>query len=189
MAPTYHTRKQIYKVLEAKSLRKRHWSTKFADHLTTFTSTPAFLFANVGLFIIWVLLNLNAFPALTPFDPYPFGFLTMVVSLEAIILSVFVLISQNRAAQIATLREELHLRINQIAEQEVTKCLELLLELRTNAGIKTADPELEEMLKRIDPEEMERSIEAQLARADKSLVREMIGNALPKLNVNKNLKQ
>ena len=175
MAPTYHTRKQIYKVLEAKSLRKRDWSTRLADHLTSFTSTPSFLFVNVGFFLVWILLNLGFIPGFTPFDPYPFGFLTMVVSLEAIILSVFVLISQNRAAQIATLREELHLRINQIAEQEVTKCLELLLELRTHEGIKTPDPELDEMLKKINPDELEKSIEDQLARADKSLVRQLIG--------------
>ncbi len=183
---TYHTRKQIFKVLEAKSLRKRNRSTKLADHLTSYTSTPFFLFFNVGFFISWILLNLNILPNFPAFDPYPFGFLTMVVSLEAIVLSIFVLISQNRAAQIATLREELHLRINQIAEQEVTKCLELLVQLKDKAGIVYDDPELEQMLKKIDANELEKSIEQQLVRADHSLVSEFIGNAIPRT---KSLKQ
>ncbi|HSW89875.1 MAG TPA: DUF1003 domain-containing protein [Patescibacteria group bacterium] len=178
MSPTYHTKHQIYKVLEAKSLRKRSWSTTFADHLTAYSSTARFLFANIAIFVFWIVVNGGVIHGVKPFDPYPFGLLTMVVSLEAIILSVFVLISQNRAAQIATLREELHLRINQIAEQEITKCLELLLELREHAGITRVDMELEQMLKQINPEELERSIEKQLANADRSLVREMLGSTL-----------
>ncbi|MEP7166908.1 MAG: DUF1003 domain-containing protein [Candidatus Woesebacteria bacterium] len=188
MARSYHTRRQIYKVLEATSLRQRSSSTKFADHLTSYSSTPLFLFVNVGIFIVWITLNLGLVPGFAPFDPYPFGFLTMVVSLEAIILSVFVLISQNRAAQIATLREELHLQINQIAEQEITKCLEILVELKKERGISgpDPDPELEWMLKRIDPEQLERDIEKQLAKADQSLVREFIGNTMIH---NKGLKQ
>src|SRR5688572_17134756 len=102
-------RKQLYRALEAKSLRSRSVSTKIADSLTAITSTPLFLFLNAFFFIAWVVINNGLIPGITPFDPYPFGFLTMVVSLEAIFLSIFVLVSQNRAAQIATLREELHL--------------------------------------------------------------------------------
>ncbi len=184
---TYHTKKQIFKVLEAKSLRKRNWSTKLADHLTSYTSTPKFLFVNVGIFVAWIAINSNLIPAVPAFDPYPFGFLTMVVSLEAIVLSIFVLISQNRAAQIATLREELHLRINLIAEQEVTKCLEMLVVLSKKAGITETDPELDQMLKHIDSAELEKNIEEQLARADRSLVKQFLGNAIPRGN--KNLKQ
>lgn len=173
---TYHTKKQLFKVLEAKSLRKRDWSTKFADHLTSYTSSPLFLFANVGIFLAWVAINSNLLPAIPAFDPYPFGFLTMVVSLEAIVLSIFVLISQNRAAQIATLREELHLRINLIAEQEVTKSLEILRLIAKKNGITLDDPELEKMLEPVNPNELEQSIEEQLARADKSLVRQLVGD-------------
>jgi uncharacterized membrane protein len=142
---------------------------------------------NVGIFLLWILLNIDIIPGFKPFDPYPFGFLTMVVSLEAIILSVFVLISQNRAAQIATLREELHLRINQIAEQEITKCLEILAELREKSGNTREDAELDRMLQPVNAAELEQLIEQQLARADKSLVKQFIGNPFAKGN--KNLKQ
>lgn len=173
---TYHTRKQIFKALEATSLRKRTWATRLADHLTIYTSTPFFLFLNVGFFILWISANTGMIPGITPFDPYPFGFLTMVVSLEAIVLSIFVLISQNRAAQIATLREELHLRINLIAEQEITKSLEMLLALQKKAGIENDDPEMEKMLGTINPDQLEASIEKQLAEADKSLVSELAGD-------------
>lgn len=185
----YHTRKQIFKVLEAKSLRKRSWSAKLADHLTSYASTPLFLFLNAGFFVVWISINVGFIQGIKPFDPYPFGFLTMVVSLEAIVLSIFVLVSQNRAAQIATLREELHLRINLIAEQEITKCLEMLLALQEKAGIAKDDPEMEKMLNTINPTELEQRIEEQLARADKSLVVELAGDlrsiVLPQSNKKK----
>lgn len=173
---TSHTHRQIYKALEAKSLRSRSLSTLIADHLTIWTSKPAFLYLNAAFFVIWIVVNLGLVPAILPFDPYPFGFLTMVVSLEAIFLSVFVLISQNRAAQIATLREELHLRLNLIAEQEITKSLEILLKMQKKMGIYEKDEELERMLEMVNPTDLETSIQHQLLCADKSLVRTFIGD-------------
>lgn len=166
-------RHQIHQALEAKSLRSRSFSTKIADTLTAKTSTPAFLFFNAFFFVAWIVINTGLVPGIVPFDPYPFGFLTMVVSLEAIFLSIFVLVSQARAAQIATLREELQLRVNIITEQEVTKTLQVLAEIRKKMGITTEDLELEKMIQEINTSTLERSIEDQLKRADKSLVRQV----------------
>ncbi len=177
-----HTRKQIFKALEAKSLSSRNWSTVIADHLTSKTGNPSFLYLNALIFVLWIVINLGVVPGIVPFDPYPFGFLTMVVSLEAIFLSIFVLISQNRAAQIATLREELHLRLNIIAEQEITKTLEMLKKMHKKMGIEEIDPDLERMLETIDPVQLEKSIQNQLTRADKSLVRLFIGDLSDVLN-------
>ena len=166
-------RKQLYRTLEAQSLRSRSFSTKFADALTAKTSSPSFLYLNSAFFIFWIVVNTGMIPGVTPFDPYPFGFLTMVVSLEAIFLSIFVLVSQNRAAQIATLREELHLRINLIAEQEITKSLQVLNRIRKKMDIHIDDPEFEQMTQELSASEIQRSIEEQLKRADKSLVKEV----------------
>lgn len=167
-------RRQFYRALEAKSLRSRSLPTRISDSLTAKTSTPLFLFLNFILFAGWIGINIGVVPGIVPFDPFPFGLLTMFVSLEAIFLSIFVLISQARAAQIATLREELHLRINLIAEQEVTKSLEILSALRTKMGITTPDPELDHMLKKIDTGTLEQSITEQLERADESLFKQLV---------------
>jgi uncharacterized membrane protein len=163
---TNTTPRRLYRALEAKSLRGRNFATRLADYLTGLTSTPLFLFLNMALFAGWIAINVGAIPGVQPFDPFPFGLLTMAVSLEAIFLSIFVLVSQNRAAQTATLREELHLRINLIAEQEVTKILEVLSEMRTKMDIKTPDLELEEMLKAVNTSDIEQSILSQIGRAD-----------------------
>lgn len=163
------SRKHIFRALEAKSLRNRSQATRLADYLTGLTSQPAFLFLNIAFFVAWIVPNLGLVPGIEPFDPFPFGLLTMVVSLEAIILSIFVLVSQNRAAQIATLREELHLRINLIAEQEITKSLQILARMEKKMGIKEKDEELEKMIESLDTSTLEKSITEQIDRADESI--------------------
>ena len=162
-------RRQFFKTLEAKSLRSRPFATRIADKLTTKTGTPTFLFLNGLIFFVWIYINLGFVSQLQPFDPFPFGLLTMLVSLEAIFLAIFVLISQNRQARISTIREEMHLRINLIAENEITKILELLAEMRKKMGIQTKDPELEQMLEQINANYIETSIADQMSRADRSL--------------------
>jgi uncharacterized membrane protein len=164
---TQQPRKQIFRALEAKSLRSRSAATRLADFLTGMTSTPTFLFLNMLFFVVWIGLNVNIVPGFRPFDPFPFGLLTMAVSLEAIFLSIFVLVSQNRAAQIATIRDELNLRINLIAEREVTKILHLLVYM--NKGKKIVnDEELERMLQDVHAADLEQVILQQIERAEQS---------------------
>ena len=92
---------------------------KVADWIAWFSGSMPFLFINMGWFIIWI--GLNTLPlSFTPFDPYPFGFLTMIVSLEAIFLSCFVLISQNRQAEKDRVRSDIEYDVNIKAELEVT---------------------------------------------------------------------
>lgn len=161
-------RRHIFKAMEAKSLRSRSSATRLADYLTTLSSQPSFLFLNIAFFGCWILVNsgLLPFPGFTPFDPFPFGLLTMIMSIEAIMLSIFVLISQNRAAQTATIRDELHLRINLIAEQEITKTLQMLARIEKKMNIKIEDPELDGMIKNLDTTTLEQSIANQIERVD-----------------------
>jgi uncharacterized membrane protein len=164
-------RKQIFRALEAKSLRNRSVATRIADYLTGLSSTPTFLFLNIMFFVTWISLNLNIVPGFPAFDPYPFGLLTMAVSLEAIFLSIFVLVSQNRAAQTATLRDELNLRINLIAEREVTKILELLVDTRKKMKIHSTDELLDQMLKDVNAADLEQIILQQIERAGQAQLR------------------
>lgn len=168
-------RRQFFKSFEAKSLRSRSFLTQAADDLTAICGSTTFLIFHVLLFVVWISINLGYFvPIIGPFDPFPFGLLTMVVSLEAIFLSIFVLVSQNRSSYISTIRDEVHLGVNLVAEEEITKILEVLAEIRRELGIKKPDPQLEKMLERIDASYIERSILGQMGRANKSLVKTML---------------
>ncbi|HVT01684.1 MAG TPA: DUF1003 domain-containing protein [Patescibacteria group bacterium] len=168
-------RRKFFKSFEAKSLRSRSFLTQVADDLTTFCGSTPFLIFHVLFFAAWIVINVGLVSEIIkPFDPYPFGFLTMVVSLEAIFLSIFVLVSQNRSSYISTIRDEVHLGVNLIAEEEITKILEVLADIRREMGIKKPDPQLDKMLDRIDTGYIERSIMEQLGRANKSLAERMV---------------
>jgi uncharacterized membrane protein len=130
------------------------------EYITRWFGTMNFLVGNVLLFIGWILWNTNMVPGLSPFDPYPFGFLTMVVSLEAIVLSIAVLITQNRESMIADLREETDFEINVRAENEITKILNILDEIHDHLGLpkNDNDTELSSMKERTDIDAIEEAI-------------------------------
>lgn len=159
-------RRQFYRSFEAQALRHRSFFTQIADDLTAIFGSTLFLNLNVILFIAWIAINMGLLPDIIPFDPFPFGLLTMVVSLEAIILAIVILVSQNRQSYVTSVREELHLQINLIAEEEITKALKLLAEIRSKMGIEEVDPELDEMLERINTSYIERSLVEQMERAN-----------------------
>lgn len=107
---------------------KRTLIQKAADWIAEFSGSIPFLFIHIGLFAVWIIWNIektqgagaNIF-GLTVFDPYPYGLLTMCVSLEAIILSVFVLLSQNRQVAKDRIRSDIEYNINLKAELEVAQ--------------------------------------------------------------------
>ena len=94
---------------------------RVADWISEFSGSLPFLFIHVGLFAIWIVLNAGplARSAIGGWDPFPFGLLSMVVSLVAIILSVFVLLSQNRQAARERVRNEIEYQVNLKAELEI----------------------------------------------------------------------
>ena len=92
---------------------------RVADWIAWFSGSMPFLMINGGWFIIWILLN-TVHIGISQFDPYPFGLLTMIVSLEAIFLSCFVLVSQNRQAEKDRVRADIEYEVNVKAELEVT---------------------------------------------------------------------
>jgi len=112
--------------------------------------------------IAWLIWNSGLFNV-PQFDPFPYGLLTMIVSLEAIFLSIFVLMSQGRESRIAELREELTLQVNLRVEEEVTKTLHLVAGLYTRLGFTMGhDPDLKEMLQPLDPRKMEAEVTEQI---------------------------
>ena len=125
-------------------------SDHLADSISAFAGSMHYVWLHFVWFGAWIAIN-------TPwlgwnFDPFPFGLLTMIVSLEAIFLSTFVLISQNRQALLSDKRAKLDLQVNLIAEQEVTKVLALLAEIHSHLGI--SDEHDEEVRSMQEPTEL-----------------------------------
>jgi uncharacterized membrane protein len=136
-----------------------------ADQLNRIASSTGFFVVHVLWFGAWILWNTGAL-GLEPLDPFPFGLLTMIVSLEAIFLSIFVLMAQKRESAIAELREELMLQVNLRMEEEVTKTLQLVSGLYTRLGhVVAEDHELHDMLQPLDVTRIERELEEQIATA------------------------
>lgn len=128
--------------------------------MTAWSGSIGFFYAHVVWFGLWVILNGGLIPGLAPFDPYPFGLLTMIVSLEAIFLSTFVLISQNRQAHLADQRDSLDLQIDLLAEYEVTRMLRLVDGIAKKLGVEdSTDPEVEELCEPVGPELVLQEIE------------------------------
>jgi uncharacterized membrane protein len=150
----------VVRSLKAEADKKRTSAERFADWLTDYFGTVAFLGINAVWFTVWIVINLGWLPGVAPFDPFPFGLLTMVVSLEAIILAIIVLISQNRASRIDDLREEIDLQINTLAEEEVTKMIQLQILLLKQNGVDVHnDPEIKRMLLPLSSSDIEQRLE------------------------------
>ncbi len=133
-------------MMPGKKIKKSDLINRYADFLTQSFGTISFLILNAIVFAGWILINSGLIPNIPIFDPYPYGMLTTAVSLEAIFLSIIVLISQNRASEIDELREELDLHINIKAENEITRILNMLDEIHDHLGLpKVDDAELKTM--------------------------------------------
>ncbi len=135
------------------------FSKTLSDHIavliTNIFGSMQFLCACFIVFFVWILWNLKVIPFLKPFDPYPFVLLTMVVSLFAIILSVSVLISQNRQGKMDSIRQKIEFEVNVRAENEITKVLEMLHGIEKKLGVdRTSDSELEAMKETLNIQEL-----------------------------------
>jgi uncharacterized membrane protein len=162
--------KHLIKSFEAQASKKRPFSIKLADLLTFQFGTLFFLSINVVFFTIWIAVNLGLIGNIKAFDPFPFVLLITFVSLEAIILSIFVLISQKRESQMNSLRQELQLQVNLITEREITKVLKILKEIKKDVKKdEIRDEELEEMIKEVDTSYIERKLEEQIKASENPL--------------------
>jgi uncharacterized membrane protein len=133
---------------------QRTMEERLADAITAFSGRMYFIYFHIIWFGIWLLVNLG-YLGIKPFDPYPFGLLTMVVSLEAIFLATFVLISQNRLSAEADRRADLDLQIGLLTEYEITRALKMLDAIQDKMGIENdTDEELLDLEKDVHPEDV-----------------------------------
>ena len=145
--------------IEKRQRDRESWQERVADRITELSGSFAFVVINAVWFAIWIVLNLPGMP--TQFDPFPFSFLTMIVSLEAIFLSVFVLISANAQSSRADHRARVDMEINVMTEREVTKLIRVIGELTHHLGLpESDDPELKEMMARVRVGRVAEALEA-----------------------------
>jgi uncharacterized membrane protein len=119
--------------LRTKAARERSLQGRIADAITSFSGRMSFVYVHIVWFGIWILLNTGWF-GVRAFDPFLYGLLTMIVSLEAIFLSTLVLISQNRLSEESERRADLDLHIGLLTEHELTHVLQMLDIIQRQAG-------------------------------------------------------
>ena len=148
--------------LEKAARDQRTPTDRLAEKIASFCGSMTFVWVHVVWFGGWILLNL--IPGIPHVDAFPFTFLTLIVSLEAIFLSTFILISQNVDSRISERRSHLDLQLNLLSEQENTKMIGMLHAIAAKVGADlTQDPHLKALSEETQPE---RLIEQIAARED-----------------------
>lgn len=161
--------------LRLKASHERSSQNRAADAITSFSGSMVFVYLHIAWFSIWVLLNTGRF-GVHRFDPFPYGLLTMIVSLEAIFLSTLVLITQNRQSDEVERRADLDLHIGLLTEHELTRVLQMLDAIQDKLGIENhAASELADLEMETRPED----VLAEIARLQHSALRSgsLLGDA------------
>jgi uncharacterized membrane protein len=149
--------------MERDATKGRSVGERMGDTIARHAGRLWFISAHAIWFGGWILLNTGLVPGIRAFDPYPYQFLTLVVSLEAIFLSLFILMSQNRGNKQADSRSHLDLQINLLAEQESTKMLQMLQKLCEHHKLSIArDPDIELLKDPIQPETLVQELKEKL---------------------------
>src|SRR5688572_10344996 len=135
------------------------WQERLADAITKFGGSMRFVYMHLVIYGLWVLINLGWLPIVPRFDP-TFVVLAMVASVEAIFLSTFILITQNRMSVEAAKRADLDLQVSLLAEHEITRLINMVSEIGNRMGIEASKaPELRELSRDVAPEQVLERIE------------------------------
>jgi uncharacterized membrane protein len=149
--------------LEHLALARRSPGERWADRVASIAGKIWFAILHAVLFAGWIVVNLGVVPGIKAFDPYPFQFLALVTSLEAIFLALFILTSQSRASAQADQRSHLDLQINLLAEAESTATLKMLRALCAHQGVHfDNDAEIASLLQETEPKTLVNELEKHL---------------------------
>ena len=128
---------------EQECLEERTVLERIGDAIGGFVGTMQFVFLHALWFAVWIVINLRLIPGVPAFDPYPFLFLSMSVSLEGVLLTTFVLMKQNRMSKRSEIRNQLNLQIDLLAEREATKMLQMLRAICDRMGLESESQQAE----------------------------------------------
>jgi uncharacterized membrane protein len=150
--------------LEQDALRSRSLAERISDVLTKAVGSLSSMILHAGWFTAWILINSGLIAWISPFDPFPFGVLTLIVSTEGVLLAITILISQNRMIRQADRRAHLDLQISLLAEQETTAVLHTLQRIARQIGLPEDPSEAEatKLSEQTNVNQMVRTLEEQL---------------------------
>ena len=149
---------------EEEALERRSISERLADGVGIFAGSLPFVVLHLVFAIGWLLLNSGKIPKIPPFDPYPFSLLGVIVAVEAVILSSFILMRQNRMMRRGERRDHLNLQIDLLAEKEITKVLQMVRAICGHMGLQNimADKEIRELSQTTSIESLSQTLEDRL---------------------------
>jgi uncharacterized membrane protein len=149
--------------MEQEFLAHRTFTDRLGDSIADFVGTMTFVLGHVFGFVIWAIVNAGMIPGIRPFDPYPYTLLTMLVSMEGVLVAVFVLMKQNRMSRRGDQRDHLNLQIDLLSEKEITKILQLQRLVCERLGIDVNDDsEVTELSKSTAVEDLAQELEQKL---------------------------
>ena len=164
-----HTQSHIDSIAkqEYEFLQQRTLSERVGDLIAGFAGSMFFVLVHVLLALSWVLINANRVSWIPRFDPYPFSLLGMIVAVEAVVLSSFILMRQNRMAKRGERRDQLNLQVDLIAEKEITKLLQMVQAICEHMGLKqiAEDQELKEFRQETSVETLTQKLDDTLPEA------------------------
>jgi uncharacterized membrane protein len=152
--------------LERRALADARWSDRISDAISAFAGSLWFVLCHIALFTGWAAWNALASAPLR-FDPYPYGLLTFIVSLEGVLIATFVLIKQNRMAAQSDQRDHLNLQVDLLAEQEMTVVLRMLRRISERLGVdlEDADARTEKLTEETSVYDLMQTLEQELPKA------------------------
>lgn len=150
--------------LEHDFLQRRTIIERVSEAVTKFIGSIGFLLINVGFVVGWIAINRHLIPDLMVFDPFPFGILAIIISSESLVLTIFVLISQNRMTRQAERRSHLDLQVGMLAEQEMTTMLQMLQKVCQHLGVnvESAREEVEQFSNATDVQKLATELDEKL---------------------------
>ncbi len=143
--------------------QQRSLSDRLADRIGDFSGSMEFVVLHLVIYGAWILINLGIVKAAPKFDPFPFMLLSVMVGVEAIFLSTFVLMKQKRMSQRADDRAHLDLQVNLLAEREMTLVLQMLVGISEKLGVTMSHDELKELAEETSVEAMATELQKAMA--------------------------
>jgi uncharacterized membrane protein len=161
---------------EEEALERRSGSERLADGVGGFAGSLPFVVLHLVFLIGWLLVNSGKIPTIRPFDPYPFSLLGVIVAVEAVVLSSFILMRQNRMMRRGERRDHLNLQVDLLAEKEITKVLQMVRAICGHMGLQNimADSEIRELSENTSIESLSQTVPL-----ENSEMREQKGIILP----------
>jgi uncharacterized membrane protein len=164
--PVVHENIRALQQARAEEESQKSFGVQASEAITSFAGSLTFVWIHAAILVVWLLVNTRVISFIPAWDPYPFVMLAMAASVEAIFISTFVLISQNRMAAISEKRAELDLQMNLLAEHEVTRMLQMMEKVLERLNIPNEWQDLDELKREVAPVDVLTAIEKHTERGE-----------------------